>query len=46
MISKSDILKSYWNNFKKSHIYASDVSYDEIVDKIEGIVNVIIGVTV
>ena len=46
MISKSDILKSYWNNFKKSHIYASDISYDEIVDKIEEIVNVIIGVTV
>lgn len=46
MISKSDILKSYWNSFKKSHVYASDISYDEFVDKIEGIVNVIIGVTV
>ncbi len=46
MISKSDILKSYWNSFKKSHIYASNISYDEIVDKIEEIVNVIIGVTV
>lgn len=40
MISNSDILKSYWNNFIKSHSYASEISYKAIMDKIEEIVNV------
>lgn len=42
MISNSDILKTYWNNFKKSHIYASNISYDEVMNKIKEIVNIII----
>ena len=37
----SESLKSYWNNFKKSHSYASEISYDAITHKIEDIVNVI-----
>ncbi len=40
MISNSDILKSYWNNFIKNHSYASEISYKAIMDKIEEIVNV------
>ena len=46
MISNSDILKSYWNNFIKSHSYASKISYNDIIDKIEEIVNVITDVTI
>lgn len=46
MISNSDILESYWNNFKKSHIYASNISYDEVINKIEEIVNIMADVTV
>lgn len=42
MISNSDILKSYWNNFIKSHSYASEINYNAILDKIEEIVNVMI----
>lgn len=40
MISNSNILEVYWNNFKKTHIYASNISYDEIINKIKEIVNI------
>ncbi len=46
VISNSDILKSYWNNFIKSHIYASEISYNSIIDKIEEIVNSIADIIV
>ncbi len=46
VISNSSILKSYWNNFKKSHIYASNISYDEVINKIKEITNIMTNVTV
>ena len=46
MISNSDILKSYWNNYIKSHSYASEISYNAILDKIKEIVNIIIDINV
>ncbi len=46
VISNSDILKSYWNNFIKSYIYASEISYNAIIDKIEEIVNSIADIIV
>ena len=46
VISNSDILKSYWNNFIKSHVYASEISYNTIINKIEEIVNSTVDITV
>ncbi len=46
LISNSDILELYWNNFKNSHIYASNISYNEVINKIEKIINIMADVTV
>ena len=43
MIFNSDILKSYWNNFIKSHSYAANISYIAIMNKIGEIVNLMTG---
>lgn len=40
LIVDSNKLESYWNNFKKSHVYASSISYKQVMDKIKMIVDV------
>ena len=40
LIVDSNKLESYWNNFKKSHVYTSSISYKQVMDKIKMIVDV------
>ncbi len=46
LISNSKILESYWNNFKNSHSYAISIQYSDIINAIEKILDILIGVVV